>query len=102
MDETISIDEGITFTLTGFSHKYPMKNGPTKATAYVLITNEEISEEITFSIHGIEGVPEEEDGLTKEQRYDTVYWGAYIFELKKNFDYGNSITLDVSILESKR
>ena len=89
LKETIVVNDSLSINLTGFSHKFPYKDGPTKETAYLTISTPDISEEITLSIHGTEGKSEIEE-------YDSLIWKAYTFQLTK-FDYENSITLLIPI-----
>jgi hypothetical protein len=69
--------------------------GPTKATAYLTISSGKLSEEITLSIHGIEGKSKSEDNLTDAERYDSLSWKEYELQLK-SFSYDQSIEIIVT------
>ena len=92
--DTVRFNDGLALTLTYFSHKRPYRGGPTKATAYITVENDSIQEEITLSIHGREGKSEENDGLDDSERYETLQWNEYVFQLKE-FTYDRSIELIV-------
>ncbi|KAJ3429807.1 hypothetical protein M0813_20171 [Anaeramoeba flamelloides] len=93
----VTFTDGMSATLRSFSHKRPMKGGPTKATSYIDVTKEELTSTLNLSIHGIQGKSKEEDGLTDEMRYDTMDWQGYRFQLK-DFSYDSYIDVVVSKL----
>lgn len=97
LDEKLQFGENISIILTSFSHKRPMVGGPTKATASLLLTKDEHSEQISLSIHGTEGMSESEGGDTS-LRYDRIQWNEYEFQLKK-FNYGKSIEVIINKTE---
>ena len=80
--------DSLAITLNSFSHKKPHPGGPTKATAYLSVTKQGVTEQITLSVHGTEGKSEFED-------FDILVWKEYVFQLKK-FDYDVSISLVIS------
>lgn len=81
--------DAFSMLLTSFSHKRPMIDGPTKATAYITISQGNISEEITLSIHGIQGKPE------AESEYESILWKGYKFDLKR-FNYDDFIQVVIT------
>ena len=85
--EKVMFSDSLFITLTSFSHKHPMLDGPTKATAYLNVIRGKVKDDITLSVHGIEGKSEEE--------FETLKWKEYTFVLKK-FDYDTSVSVVVS------
>lgn len=85
--EEIDFSDGLTMTLMYFSHKHSYVDGPTKATAYLKITKNQLSEEILLSIHGVQDKPDLE--------YDVLQWNGYEFQLV-TFDYDESIVIIVT------
>lgn len=90
VDEEVRHADGLSVLLTSFSHKRPYVGGPTKATAYLTLKKGRNSGEIMLSIHGVQGKSMAEDGLPDSERYDTVVWNEYEFQLK-GFTYDQSI-----------
>lgn len=93
--EKVKIDKDLSIMLDYFSHKRPYRGGPTKATAYILIYSGNKTDEISLSVHGIQGKTSKNDGLSESERFDTIVWKGYKFQLKK-FDYGRSIGVIIS------
>ena len=87
INEEIQFDDSLSILLTSFSHKHPYSGGPTKATAYITLSKNKISEEETLSIHGVSGKSEKE--------YDTIHWNKYKIQLKA-FNYDESIEVVVT------
>ncbi|MES2590932.1 MAG: hypothetical protein V4608_03520 [Bacteroidota bacterium] len=81
--------EPFSMQLTSFSHKRPFTGGSTKATAYITISQGNVSEEITLSVYGIDGKSDKENG------YETIVWKGYQFQLK-SFNYDDSIGIIVT------
>lgn len=94
LNQNVHYEDGLSVSLTSFSHKRPYVGGPTKATAYLLLSKNGVSGEVMLSIHGVAGKSKEEDGLAESQRYEVKHWHDYKFQLKK-FDYNESISLVV-------
>ena len=90
IDEVVIIDDSLSLKVTNFTHKRPYVGGSTMATVYVTASKNKVSEEILLSVKGKEGKSIAEDGLSKEERFSTVVWEGYIFQLEK-FDYDTSI-----------
>ena len=87
INEEVQFDDNLSIVLTSFSHKHPFVGGSTKAIAYVTLSKNEISEENSLSIHGIEGKPHIE--------YGSLLWNEYEFQLKA-FNYDESIEIIVN------
>lgn len=81
--------EPFSMQLTSFSHKRPAPGGPTKGTAYITVSQGNVSEEITLSVHGVQG---ESD---TENEFETLMWKGYKFQLK-SFNYDDSIGLIIT------
>lgn len=88
MKEEVHFEDSLTVLLTSFSHKRPFVGGPTKATAYLTVVKDALSENIMLSIHGTEGKSDIE-------HLDTLVWKEYTFELKK-FNYDTSVDIIIS------
>lgn len=88
MNEEVHFEDSLTVLLTSFSHKRPFVGGPTKATAYLTVNKDSLSENIMLSIHGTEGKADTE-------YFDTLVWKEYTFELKK-FNYDTSVDIIIS------
>jgi hypothetical protein len=95
INKKVQIDSSLSIVLLSFSHKRPYPGGSTKATAYLIISDGELTEEIMLSVHGVQGKSEVEDGLSYSSRYDSVIWKSYIIQLK-SFNYDKSVKLIVS------
>ncbi len=95
INEKLHFEDSLSISLTEFSHKRPYIGGPTKATAYLSLFKGDIHEEIMLSIHGIEGESKSSDGLSDSERYDSLVWMEYEFQLK-NFDYDKSVKIIIS------
>ena len=80
-------EDSLSITLNSFSHKRPLKGGPTKATAYLTVSKGNFTEKISLSVHGREG-------KTGNEEYDSLEWNDYIFELKE-LKYSESIRLKI-------
>ncbi|WP_299211597.1 hypothetical protein [uncultured Aquimarina sp.] len=87
LNEEIQFEDGLSIILKYFSHKRPYANGPTKATAYLILSKNKLTEEKSLSIHGIEGKP--------DIHYDSLLWNEYEFQLK-TFDYNESIEIIIT------
>lgn len=90
INEPLQFNKELTIELTNFTHKRPYTGGPTKATAYLTVTQGKHREEVLLSEHGIQGKTPQNDGLTEQQRYSTITWQGYRFQLK-TFKYDESI-----------
>jgi len=84
INKKIEFSDGLSVVLVSFTHKKPYKNGPTKATAYLLVSLLGVSDKISLSIHGIQGEGE------MKMSYDRLKWHDYNFYLK-NFTYNDSV-----------
>lgn len=93
-NQTVQFEDGLSVTLRWFSHKRPYANGPSKATATMILGKDGKTEEFSLSEHGRAGIPRERDGLTDSERYDTKQWQSYEFQLKA-FNYDEAIKLIV-------
>jgi hypothetical protein len=93
--EHIYYGDDFSIKLTSFSHKRPKLGGPTKATAYLTLSKDDKADEITLSVHGVEGKDNSEDGLIELKRYDRLQWGPYEFQLK-GLNYDRSIEILVN------
>lgn len=91
MNEALQFEDTLTVSLTAFSHKKPITGGPTKATAYLSLSHGDVREQITLSVHGVEGKPASDTGA---QHYDAADWNNYQFQLK-SFNYDKSIKIIV-------
>ncbi len=87
INKEIQLEDGLSIILKYFSHKRPYVNGPTKATAYLMLSKNELTEEKSLSIHGIEGKP--------DRHYDSLLWDQYEFQLKA-FNYNESIEIIIT------
>lgn len=86
--QLVQFEDSLQIVLALFSHKRPFPKGATKATAWLTISKDTTTEEITLSVHGIEG--------TAIAEYDEpVLCRGYKFELK-SFDYDSSIKIVVN------
>ncbi len=94
MNKIVYFDDSLTIKLTHFSHKRSYAGGPTKATAYLSISKDTLVDDVTVSIHGVEGKSRVNDGLSKADRYDSIVWGEYEIQLRK-FEYDKSIKIYV-------
>ncbi len=83
INEVTSIDDSLSVELTFFTHKRPHIGGTTMVTAYLTISKGADSEEIRLSQFGKEGKSRSEDGLTEEERFTSVLWKEYKFQLVK-------------------
>lgn len=88
MRQKYYFDDGLCIELTSFSHKRSRKDGPTKATAYLHLTKNSITETILLSVHGIDDKPEIE-------KSDSLEWKEYKFELK-GFEYDEAVEVVVT------
>lgn len=88
INEEVSFDDGLSVLLVSFSHKHALVGGPTKATAYINLTKDNVVEQILLSVHGSEDKPEME-------HYDFLIWKEYEFQLK-GFNYDKDIELIVN------
>ena len=88
INETSTFDDGLSITLSSFSHKHSLTGGPTKATAYLNLDKGNVTEQILLSVHGTDGKPEVE-------HYDSRHWNEYEFQLK-SFNYDKDIELIVT------
>ena len=95
INEKVYFDDSLSIILTSFSHKRPYTGGATKATAYLSLSKDKESGDIMLSVHGIDGKSKSDDGLSDSDRYDSLIWKEYKFQLK-SFDYDNSIEIIVS------
>jgi hypothetical protein len=95
INEEVCFDDSLKILLTSFSHKRPYTGGPTKATAYLTLSKANLTKEITLSVHGVDGKSESEDSLSDSERYDSLLWNAYEFQLK-SFNYDTSIEIIIS------
>lgn len=95
LNEKLRFEDSLEISLTAFSHKRPYTGGPTKATAHLAISKHAVSDEIAVSVYGVAGKSESEDGLADANRYDSLVWMEYHFQLKR-FDYDQSIQITVS------
>ncbi len=87
INEKIQFQDGLSITLTDFSHKLPEEGMPTKATAYITLTRANLSDEIMLSKH--EGM---EESQSEDDLYENVVWKEYKFQLKY-LDYDKSIKI---------
>ncbi len=94
MNKKIYFNDSLSVILRSYSHKMPMENGPTKATAYLIVSKDKLSQEITLSVHGVEGKSEKQDGLSNADRYENDRWKEYEFQLKA-FKYDESVDVVV-------
>ena len=85
INEEASFDDGLSILLFSFSHKHSRVGGPTKATAYINLTKDNLVKQILLSVHGIEDNPEIE-------HFDSLIWEEYEFQLK-SFNYDKNIEL---------
>jgi hypothetical protein len=82
--------------LTRFSHKPSPEIGQAeRATAHLTLFQDNNYYEIMLSVHGIAGVPKNEDGLSDIERYDSIIWKEYFIQLKK-ISYDKSIEVAIS------
>lgn len=89
INEVIHLSDSLSVRLFSFSHKHAMTGGPTKATAYLAVSANELSDTIQLSVHGGSGKP------PQIERYDTLKWKLYEFKLTK-FSYDKSIELMIN------
>ena len=87
INETASFDDGLSVLLSSFSHKHSLTGGPTKATAYLNLAKENVTDQILLSVHGTDDKPEVE-------HFDSRPWNEYQFQLK-SFNYDKDIELIV-------
>lgn len=87
MNRETRLTDSLSARLSGFSHKRPYRNGPTKATAYLTLQGPDTTEDITLSVHGIQGKP----GVAE---HDTLAWGGYLLMLKQ-LNYDSSVVITV-------
>ncbi len=92
LNEKVYFEDSLSIILTHFSHKLPYVGGPTKSTAYLTVSKDTLSEEISLSVHGIQGKSACEDGLSDHERYECLVWQEYEFQLK-NLVYDKSIEI---------
>jgi hypothetical protein len=88
LGEPVMLPDDLTLSLREFTHKRPWIGGATKATATVALSKHQLTDIISLSVHGVEGKESEPD------RFDTITWQGYQFQLKK-FVYDSSIELIV-------
>ena len=86
--EKETFEDSLQIELIAFSHKRPRTGGPTKATAYLNVTKNNVPEQILLSVHGIDDKPEIE-------RLDSLTWKEYEFQLK-SFNYDRNIEVIVT------
>lgn len=83
-------DDSLSIELTSFSHKRPYTGGPTKATAYINLSKNNVDQKILLSVHATDGKPDSE-------RYDSLLWEKYEFQLM-SFNYDQ----DIEVIVRKR
>lgn len=88
INEEVSFDDGLSILLITFSHKRSGVGGPTKATAYINLTQDNEVERIILSVHGMG------DDAAAEH-FDSLLWNEYEFQLK-SFNYDKDIELIVT------
>ena len=81
-------EDSLSIELTAFSHKHPFTGGPTKATAYLNLTKDNVVDQISLSVHGISDKPEIE-------KFDFLTLKEYEFQLK-SFNYDKYIEVVIS------
>jgi hypothetical protein len=86
--EEVCFEDGLSILLCSFSHKRSRVGGPTKATAYINLTKDDVVEQILLSVHGTEDKP-------KIERYNSLLWKEYEIQLK-SFSYDKNIELIVT------
>jgi hypothetical protein len=85
INQPLQLFDSLDIVLTSFSHKHAMTGGPTKATAYVTISDKKDTINILLSEHGTDG--------KEEYHFDKpVIWKNWMFELT-GFEYDKSITI---------
>ena len=89
--EKETFDDSLSIELTAFSHKHPFTGGPTKATAYLNLTKDNVVDQILLSVHGISDKPEIE-------KFDSLTWKEYEFQLKC-FNYDQNIEVIITKME---
>lgn len=89
LNKAVDFPDSLSVKLNSFSHKRAMTGGPTKATAYLMINREGMTDTIQLSVHGVENKPAQFD------KYDTLQWKSYEFRLMK-FSYDESIELIIT------
>ncbi len=94
LSEKVSVNDSLSIFLESFSHKRPMKGGPTKSTAHLVVSKEGHAVKISLSKHGIEGKTEECDGVSENERYDTINCFGYTIKLRE-LVYNQSITIKI-------
>jgi len=95
INKILHFEDSLTISIIWFSHKKPYLGGPTKAMARLSISKGDTIKEVELSVHGIQGKSESEDGLSDFERYDSLVWMEYEFQLKK-LEYDKAIHLVVS------
>lgn len=88
INEEAFCDDGLSILLASFSHKHSRVGGPTKATAYINLTKDDVVEQILLSVHGKDDEPSVE-------RFDSLVWKENEFQLK-SFNYDRDIELIVT------
>ncbi len=87
LNESQQFPDGLLIELVSFSHKKARVGGPTKATAYLTVSLDTLTEKILLSVHGA-------DGTKKRLEYSRATWNKYTFHLKE-LDYEKAIELIV-------
>ncbi|MEP7253293.1 MAG: hypothetical protein ABI683_12960 [Ginsengibacter sp.] len=88
INEKEYFEDSLCIELTSFSHKRPYTGGSTKATAYINLSKNNRANKILLSVHGTDGKPGAE-------RYDSLSWDEYEFQLK-SFSYDQFIEIIVT------
>ncbi len=94
INEEVHFEDSLSILLTAFSHKRAHVDGPTKATAYLTISKNNMSENVMLSVHRTQSKSKNGDKLNLEH-YDLLYWKEYFIEMK-DFHYDQSIEIIVN------
>ncbi|NMH87088.1 hypothetical protein [Flavivirga algicola] len=94
INEVTLVNDTFSIELTYFTHKRPYIGGATKVMTSLTISKDNEYEEIFLSEHGVEGKSKSEDGLSKAERFSSVLWKGYKFQLEK-IDYNEYIEIKI-------
>ncbi|MGL1887695.1 MAG: hypothetical protein OCD76_14355 [Reichenbachiella sp.] len=93
------INDSLSIVLTRFSHKNPIEDGQRSiGSAHLILFQGDKEYEVMISMFGVRGKPISEDGLSDNERYQSIIWNEYTVQLK-NFSYDQSIGVFITKTE---
>ncbi len=94
LSEKVRVNDSLFIILESFSHKRPIKGGTTKSTAHLVVSKGSYTEKISLSKHGVEGKTDDCDGVSDNERYDSINCFGYTIKLRE-LVYNQSVTIKI-------